>query len=367
MRLRFHCLPIVALLVSCAQAHRDDKLGHGKLDRDVFLSNGSQRESSLAQSTAIGLLQSLTSLRDIPDTWAEGIVICFVGNTLRAIGLVLQKYSHCQSEPDALYLTQRWWLVGFVLFICSQLLCAAAMPMAPQVVLSCIGTWSIVVTPFCAWAILGETLQGVDLASTLGVCIGLVMVIAGTATSKFQAIANVDVLVGQILAPHVLSLVAMQAVFLITLHFLLCREFPNLKPLAWALTAALLSGPAVMLSKCVMTLLLQESTSGAESPWSRPEPWMFLLAALALMALLTHSLALGLQTGSAFQVLPVYYAVGMLSQLLMAVVAFKEIEEFPQEGVGHVLSITAGVVLLLVSIAALSSSKRPAQKPLQVP
>jgi len=151
--------------------------------------------------------------------WMEGACICLFGSTLSALGLVLQKFAHskcsaasaisalCEDDGrgrgqdrggsvavaaatgcsatcpaacpadcpataaaaspavatahraaprPAAYFLQPWWLLGFGIFLAAQVINMVSMAMTPQLILSCLGSWTLVCNTMFAHLLLGE-------------------------------------------------------------------------------------------------------------------------------------------------------------------------------------------------------------------
>merc|ERR1711907_702052 len=82
-----------------------------------------------------------------------------------------------------------------------------------------------------------------------------------------------------------------------------------------------------------------------------PHFYCMLSAGLALSVIMLHCINIGLQEGDALIVVPMYYALGMLFQNLVAGVFFDEFDAF--SGAGQSLVFTSGVMVLLLCLGAL--------------
>eukprot|EP00929_Paragymnodinium_shiwhaense_P065649 TRINITY_DN32890_c0_g1_i2.p1 TRINITY_DN32890_c0_g1~~TRINITY_DN32890_c0_g1_i2.p1 ORF type:complete len:619 (+),score=135.49 TRINITY_DN32890_c0_g1_i2:111-1967(+) len=123
--------------------------------------------------------------------WVRGALICLFGSTLTALGIVLQKFSHAadaaaaaaaaanpgNAPNGATYCSRPWWLLGFSIFVAAQLINMVSMAMAPQAVLSCLGSWTLVCNTFFARLILKESVSRMQVVAVCGLVVGTAAVI----------------------------------------------------------------------------------------------------------------------------------------------------------------------------------------------
>merc|ERR1711977_597360 len=79
---------------------------------------------------------------------------------------------------------QKWWVIGMIIFMVAQTLNTVAMALTPQVVVSCLGSWSLVCNAIFAHCFLSERLSRWDWLSIAGLCIAQVLVVCGTPVSQ---------------------------------------------------------------------------------------------------------------------------------------------------------------------------------------
>jgi len=283
--------------------------------------------------------------------WLLGLLLCVLGSTLTALGLVVQKSSHVDGVRHAkglAYYRQPLWVMGFSIFLIAQIINFVSMGWAPQVMLSALGAWSLVATTILAWAIVGERLQPLEVAAMLGIILGLVLVIRGTPTSDSSPhLVDVSQFVSTLVSFEFVLLVAGLVAFLGFSAFLSFKVFPGALPLFWAFVAAVLTGFAAMLFKCV-SLLIVAAPPKQKSPWYRFDTYLILVAAAIFAVAEIHCLNIGLSIGDAVTVIPAYYSLGMLAQILSGALFFKELDSF--EDWTQASSFWSGVAVLIVCI-----------------
>jgi len=303
-------------------------------------------------------------LLELPEeVW--GVLICLAGSTFTAFGLVLQKLSHeknARNPYPVIFFKQPWWLLGFAIFMASQILNLVAMGMAPQVVLSSIGAWCLIFNALFASWLLGEHLSTPERIAMLGAVLGVLFVIAGTPSSDELFRGNLQAMIEAFTSQSFLA--SSGAVFVALLGlFGLALFSPVLWPVAWATTAAVLSGFTVMLFKCV-SLLVLAPTPRRPGPWVHWEAFVVVAASGLVGVAQLHSMNVGLRTGEALVVVPVYYALGILAQIMTGALVFKELGGFTSHR--QVLFFWGGTAFLILCIVQLTRSKISAESNIEL-
>jgi len=287
--------------------------------------------------------------------WLWGVLLCVAGSTFTALGLVLQKYSHMNNQAQSLkvgsvYFRQTWWIVGFAVFLVAQVVNFVSMGMAPQVMLSALGVWSLVSNTVFAWIILGERLQPQEFSAMSGIIVGVLLVISGTPASRSPTLVfkrDVVDVSHDFFAFKFLMLVVCLVGFVGSIGAVSFKFYRQSVPLFWALVSAVATGFTTMLFRCVSLLLVSPSL-GQESPWHHVQLYVLLATAGLIAVGQVHSLNMALQVGDAMTVVPAYYALGMLAQILTAAVFFKELDDF--EGWLQAAMFWGGVALLIACV-----------------
>lgn len=282
-----------------------------------------------------------------------GMGACIMASTLTPLGLILQKYSHAQSQKvssDVAFYRQPWWIAGMAVFLCGHVLNIISTGMAPQVMLSCLGTWAIIPNAVFAWLILSERLSSPQLLYMAVMVAAMMMVILGTpsASASEQGVIHADVLAAMFLGTGFLTLSVVLSGVLAAARFATLGVAGNMQAGFWVFLATTLSGFATTICKCVSLL----ATHSAPSAYlSSPYFYCMVSAGALLSGLMLHCVNMGLQEGDALIIVPMYYALGMLFQIIVAGVFFDELDSF--SNAGQALGFTSGVVVLLLCIGAL--------------
>jgi len=138
------------------------------------------------------VLDSLVAGKATTDTksdtrWTHGVLLCLLASTLSSLGVVIQKYAHNKTleEGDVVecssfsFYSKGWWIGGFCIWTTAQLINMCAMGLAPQTMLSCFGSWTIICNVLIARMILGELITSGEALGMLGILMGVVFVIMG--------------------------------------------------------------------------------------------------------------------------------------------------------------------------------------------
>jgi drug/metabolite transporter (DMT)-like permease len=275
-----------------------------------------------------------------------------VGSVLTALGLALQKYSHIQNEKlgkDAKkFFVQTWWVVGLLVFVIGQACNVIAMAYAPQTMLSALGGLSLLFNTVFARLMLGERISRFQVAAMAGVIAGIMLVICFTPVNPPpKAVQHPSQLVAHILLQK--NFIGCASGFLCSIiigSILVVRFWPDHSAVFWAYTTACASGYTVTLFKAAAEVLKYSSHT-----FSSVVFYVVIGIAVALCLLQIHTLNLALRLGSAVTVVPVYFCLGMLMQLLQAHIAYKELHllTLPRD----IVPFFIGVGLVLISIFVL--------------
>lgn len=352
--------------------------------------------------------------------WAEGACICLFGSTLTALGLVLQKMAHTakaeedlrresaqpakqedvldQGSEEKSYFLQPWWLIGFLLYTAAQIINMVSMAMTPQVVLSCLGSWTLVCNTVFAHLLLGEKVgrcQAMAVAALVA-STALVLVCAPRPPGEDP---DMDKLLDRFCSPDFLLL---SLVFVGLASFargLVVRsggeagaggpdasrgplqivteeqEPPQLAqvsvPVAWAFIAATYSGYTALFFKCVAELVAAASQDYVQL-LTRWQAYAILGAGLSCAPSELHCLNKALATGNAVFVVPMYLAMGMLAQLVTGAVFFQELRYFASrtDALLFAFSVTFAmcsvVGMAIAQVEAIVDSLPPADDTAQV-
>lgn len=320
--------------------------------------------------------------------WVMGAFICLFGSTLTALGLVLQKYSHNDLASEVQkYFLRKWWLLGFSIFMAAQIINMIAMAMTPQVVLSCLGSWTLVCNTILAHVILKESISRMQTVGVAGLVVATAMVLYNApqpSTEKEAHIVTANEMAARFLSPGFelltaffcglgcIMLILVKGVSLATPRMTCAGSNTTsghaigtsasiaqktLLPTSWAMAAAIAAGYTALLFKCIAVVI----AGAMQRPDFAPPPWyswkMYVIVGVALTCAPTelHCLNLALQLGDAAFVVPTYLSLGMLAQLLTGAIFFNEFCDF--QSASHALGFGFSVLLTLTFVILMAKSK----------
>lgn len=333
-----------------------------------------------------------------PPAWVLGALICLFGSTLTALGLVLQKHSHNTNagglsaagggRQAVKYWLQTWWLLGFLTFLAAQIINMVAMAMTPQVVLSCLGSWTLACNTLFARCILKETLSALQTLAVAGLVVSSALVISSAPrpcggpgpsanalarrflSPEFEALTAILLAVvcfARILASVVLRTPAQPAIVVLQATApagkiegprTLAPEGRHLSaPLSWAAMAAVGAGYTALLFKCVAEIVAGPLVhpEAALPWWCSWETYAITVVALVCAPAELHCLNLALQCGEAALVVPAYLTLGMLAQLTTGAVFFGELRSF--QSASHAVCFGVSVLLTLVFVVLMAKAQ----------
>lgn len=317
------------------------------------------RVSSLAGAVDAALKMFYQRLQS---GWEIGVCLSIIGSGLTSCGLVLQKYSHSENArkgQPVLFFRQPLWLAGLAVFICGQVGNVVAMAFAPQTMLSCLGALSLVWNALFAFFLLRERVLLAELLSMLGMIGGVLMVISSTPVVEepehLHRNKTVAEVVSTLMDAEFFGVAFTFALVLTVGKFLVQRVTPGMESIYWAFATAVAGGYTVTLFKCTANVFAR-----VRFPWNDVKFYVVVGTAVVLCLVQVHTLNLALKKGNAVTVVPVYFSMGVLMQLLQAEVAYKELDTL--SGRKNVAIFISGVGLVLVGIIAMVRAKIAAEE-----
>lgn len=281
--------------------------------------------------------------------WLLGVVCCSCGSFMLALGLVLQKYSHLKERgrgKGSNNYFDPWWALGFGIYVVGQVLNFMAMAWAPQAMLGALGASSLAYLALLAWALLGESMERLELCALVFTLLGVIMVILAVPEADGAHGSSPHEIAGHLFEPDFVGILVGFAAFLALGWGILAVVMPGFTAglgMLWTALTAVLAGYTVTLWKCVSMLLF-----GASHAWAC---WQFyLIAALAAVACVVqvHTLNQALSLCAAKTVVPMTFALGVLIQIMNAQVAFEELGDMKRHTV-----FWAGVAMVLASMVCI--------------
>jgi len=336
----------------------------------------------------------------------QGALIGIFGSTLNALGLVLQKYSHVTNAgADGVakrpYVLQKWWIIGFMTFLAAQIINTVPMTMTPQLVTACFGSWTMLCNTLFARIILKETLNIGQALSMCGLVLAVILVVLNSPKpdhQKQEENHDIECLGARFVSGQFLTLTGFY-VALVCIVRLFASLFASrsedcdcvhcgrrdhehfedecsdtrvsgssagehdcasdsmrsvLEPASWAICAALAVGYTSLLFRVVAGILAgaAEGLNGRGSPFNYWQTYPIIVAALCVAPVAIHCLNLALLKGDAIFVVCTYESLGILTQLSMGAVFFRELSSFTS--LTHMVVFGFGVLLMLIFVIALT-------------
>lgn len=296
--------------------------------------------------------------------WAVGVLITLFGATLTVVGFMVQKQSHISAKatdhfgragaPERPYWMQTRWLLGGLIWLIGNLVCWVALGLAPQSILAAINCWNIVITLVIAPKLLGEPVSTHTAWSALLLAFGTGWVV--TCGPKAYQQHTVVLILEALKKPQSIVALLMSFVFLASMSVIAFNRWrgmasQTLSHLQFTAISATFAWYATLLSKSTAKVLVA-SVQLHQSLYLNPAFW--LLAALFPLcaAAQVHFLNMGLKTGDAVSVIPMYEALSMTGQIVIGGLVF---DEFSELGPRQHAWFWPGVVIVLLGIASLAS------------
>jgi len=302
-------------------------------------------------------MQTQTERQGTVPTWVWGFLLTLFGSIFTSLGLVLQKLSHDRNthrEPASRkYYLEGWWMAGFAIWISAQVLNLGAMGLAPQAMLSCLGSWTIICNIVIARIVLGEQVGCTEVMAMLGLLFGCALVVVGAPHEMSPHVSgDVHTIWALLVSRDCLALTMTLGVAAVALKSFLSEA------VYWVGGSAVLTGFTTLLFKCV-SLMLVDSPSALPSPWVWPQAYVILACALFCGVCEIHTLNLGLRAGKVVVLTPIYQSVGMLAQILTSGILLHEFGQFASSQ--QAIIFFAGVSVSVGFLAMLTSAREPTE------
>lgn len=285
-----------------------------------------------------------------------GISMMLVGNTLSALGLLVQKHAHKTQEEAAglegkevtwtSYITSPIWLCGFGIFLLGHISCWISLALAPQAVLACLTCWSTVVTFVVAPIFLDETVTVFRLMSVCVMIFGCSWVIMSG--PRVYRVFTVDILLtglGNIIF-QVLTGLALLYLICCAGMALMSKSSPRLSAFQYVSVAAIIGWYSVLSAK-VTSGLVFSTWHHAQNQFDRWESWVMMVTMVVLAVSNLHFINMALSVGDAVYVVPVYEAMSILGQTLLGGIFFNEFQHLSTFGL---INFCLGLSCILLGI-----------------
>jgi uncharacterized membrane protein len=280
-----------------------------------------------------------------------GIGVMLIGNTLSAIGLLVQKYAHMDGETSwTSYFTSTTWLCGFSIFVLAQILCWCSLALAPQAVLACLTCWSTVVTCVVAPMFLDETVTVFRLISVGIMIFGCTWVIV--TGPRVYRVFTVELLIDEVQNTLFLALSGLALIYLVGCSIMaaLSKTTPRLSALQYTIAAAVIGWYSVLSAKITSGLFFS-SWHHTHNQFDRWESWVMVITMLLLAVTNLHFLNMALSIGDAVFVVPTYEAMAIFGQTLLGGLFFQEFQGL--DTYGHI-NFWFGLSIILLGVVLLA-------------
>ncbi|KAF4739620.1 NIPA-like protein 3, partial [Perkinsus olseni] len=271
------------------------------------------------------------------------------------LGMILQKRSVKVSRSGRPPYLQPLWVGGFTVFLLGQILSLWSLSMAPQSMLSSLGSSSLVSNSILAPILLGEKHTAVSLYSTGILLAGSLLVVSCSShvSQEFTPASLIDLFS----RPQFLAL---SGGILALLAYLGCRRIRTgqLESVYFGTLSALLGALSVLFAKCVSILVLGGRSDG---PWEDSQSSATAVrvgyAALVVLnvtfsVLSVYVMNLGIIRYRALEILPVYYSLAVVFQTVTGGVLFQEFVHLSSQ---QCLGLAFGVLLTCVGVQTLAT------------
>jgi hypothetical protein len=262
--------------------------------------------------------------------------------------------------------------------------------MTPQVVLSCLGSWTLVCNVVFAHFLLKEYINKTQRFAVVGLVVSTAMVVCNAPPPSAHEQANdwsLEDLVARFCSIEfeilTLTLFLVGCFIRMMAYGLSCtgdvesaqsssETKETLVATSYAMAAACAGGYTALLFKCVSEIIAGVALrpDAQTSPWECWQTYAILGVALCCAPTELHCLNLALQNGDAVFVVPTYLTLGMLAQLTTGAVFFQELQEFQSvsKEIGFAVSVALSLVSVIVMAKAQSSKalREPKLPELQV-
>jgi len=273
----------------------------------------------------------------LPFMWhVASITSVLFGNTLIALGLLLQKRSHSRASSrqrkihcglisvDAYFFSLEW-LGGLATFLCGHAFCWLGLSVGAQMVLSCLNCWCIVVTLLCAPFMFGEAVTVYKVMAVALLILGCVWVtLHGPQRYRVFTVERLHLYLENKAFVCVAGL-SLLGVCALGASVATTDRRPRCSVFQLALGAAMCAWYSVLSAKCVSGLHFTSWHHGHDqlSVW---QPWAVLVVFVAAAASNLHLLNLALAAGEAVTVMPVYEALSLIGQIVLGGIFFQEFD-----------------------------------------
>ncbi|KAF2172328.1 hypothetical protein M409DRAFT_17564 [Zasmidium cellare ATCC 36951] len=297
-----------------------------------------------------------------------GVIVGLLSTCVQSIGLTLQRKSHMledEKEDHSLRRPphrRRRWQIGMFLFLVANIIGSTIQIVAlPLPLLSTLQASGLVFNSILATLLLKEPWTWRSAWGTILVAAGAVLISYFSAMPEpSHSLQQLLVLLGEasFLVWFFLSLFFAILVVVVTFTLRKCipaqkRESPRvllINGMIFGLVSGILSAHALLLAKSAVELVVR-SLAHHSNQFKSWEPWVLILAFVALSLSQLYYLHLGLKLISTSILYPFVFCIYNIVAILDGLIYFQQMHRLPPL---HAGLIALGTVLLLAGVLALS-------------
>lgn len=303
-----------------------------------------------------------------------GIPLSLLGSTMTVCGLLLQNDSlkHAGGkEVDKSSGNVSWvpawldwkFLAGLSLYLVGSFLGWIALGIAPNTVLACLNSWSIVMGPILGAMWYGERVSAVAVASATLLVVGCVWVAClGPRSYRLDTVEEINLLFAQI--PFTACCITCGTMVAVSLmNYFWWRKCTPWSPVIVSMVstvAAIFATYSVLFAKC--TSIIMQDAIGAANFNIEYQFYLWLAGTCLCGPLGLYFLHEALRHGQASFVIPVYQSLSTVFQLVVGGILFREYASF---SLAKHLALWPGVLLVIVSVVAFTRNVEQEEAPEQ--
>lgn len=297
-----------------------------------------------------------------------GVIVGLLSTCVQSIGLTLQRKSHMLEDEKEDHSSRRpphrrrRWQIGMFLFLVANIIGSTIQIVAlPLPLLSTLQASGLVFNSILATLLLKEPWTWRSAYGTILVAAGAILISYFSAVPEpSHTLQQLLVLLGEpsFLVWFFLSLFFAILVVVVTFTLRKCipaqkRESPRVllvNGMIFGLVSGILSAHALLLAKSAVELIVR-SLSHHSNQFKSWEPWVLILAFVALSLSQLYYLHLGLKLISTSILYPFVFCIYNIVAILDGLIYFQQMHRLPPL---HAGLIAVGTVLLLAGVLALS-------------
>lgn len=221
----------------------------------VFGSTGDGESCRVVASATARNESSTAGQQEVSSTW--GVSAAVVAAIVNSVGLHLQKLAHLRIQDETMtalaHLGSRFWWIGFTCLIVAELFGAVAYGFAPGIVVSSMGSLTIVGTAILARVHLKESYTPVQFGGMTSVIVGTVLL--SVSTPATSTLFDESALLSILSEPRSIVWFSIALVGIVTLSVLESRLSTRVRLFVIAFLAAGVSSFTVVAIRGLVSIL----------------------------------------------------------------------------------------------------------------